>query len=145
MSRLLCSVAVCVLAIEQAIAAPKIEPLRESELDATQFCRFFAIGAGRSVILQMKHGEANMRLDDSFVRMSVKEKNCFRNCVSPGRSGVRVFQLSAPGVTATLSKKVTCGKDAETCGGLEEGKAELAVSTAAGHAVRSVWGEYCDL
>jgi hypothetical protein len=145
MNQLLCCFAACILVTTQAIAAPKIESLREGDLDTSQVCRFFTTKTSKSVVLEMKYWEANMRVDDKPVRLSLTEKKCSKNCDTERRSRVRVFQLSGPGVTATLTKKVTCGKDAEVCGGLEEGNALLAVSTVAGHTVKSVWGEHCDM
>jgi hypothetical protein len=147
MNQLLCTLAACILVATQAFGAPKIESLIERDLDpdASQVCRFFATKTSKSVILEMKYWEASMRVDDKPVRLSVAEKKCLKNCITSGRNRVRVFQLSGPGVTATLTKKVTCGRDAEVCGGFAEGNAQLAVSTAAGHRVTSIWGEYCDM
>jgi hypothetical protein len=145
MNQVLCSLVAGFLLTTQVFAAPKIEPLRKSELGISQSCRFFATKASQSVVLELKHWEANLRVDNRLLRLSVAEKKCSKNCVTARRNGVRVFQLSGPGVTATLTKNITCGRDAEVCGGLDEGSALLAVSTAAGRTVTSIWGEYCDM
>jgi hypothetical protein len=86
-----------------------------------------------------------MRLDDKLALLKVAETNCARNCVVAGGSGERIFQLPGPGVAATLTKQVTCARDAEVCGGLAAGYATLSLSTAAGSTVMRVWGEYCDM
>jgi hypothetical protein len=143
--RLLLSLASCALAATQAIAGPQIGQLRQSDLEPAQFCQFSATRAGRGVVLELKHWEAKLRLNDELVRLSVREQKCLGNCVGPGGSGVRAFQLSGQGVRATLTKRVTCARDAQTCAGLEEGNAKLTVFTSAGRAVASIWGKYCDM
>jgi hypothetical protein len=137
--------AACSLVASQALASPSIGSLAERDLDPPEFCQFFASKARMSVVLELKYWEAKMRLDDKLVRLKVEEAKCLRNCVVPGKSGVRVFRMSAPGVAATLTKKVSCARDAEVCGGLEEGGARLEVSTSAGRTAVPIWGEYCDM
>jgi hypothetical protein len=144
MNLLLYSFAAFSLAASEALAGPIVGSLSESDLSATESCRLLAGEARRSVVLELKDWEAKMRLDDNLVRLRLEEAKCFRNCVGPGKSGVRVFRLSAPGIAATLTKKVSCAKHAEVCGGLQEGTAQLEVSTPAGRTVVSIWGEYCD-
>jgi hypothetical protein len=133
------------LVASQALAGPSIGSLIESDLKAPEFCRFHAGKASTSVVLELKYWEAKMRLDGDLVRLRVEEAKCLRNCVAPGKSGVRVFRMSSPGVAATLTKKVSCARHAEVCGGLEEGSARLEVSTPAGRTVVPIWGGYCDM
>jgi hypothetical protein len=48
--------------------------MRESDLNATQFCRFLATSASGSVVLELKYWEAKIRLNDNLVRLNVEEK-----------------------------------------------------------------------
>lgn len=143
--RLLCALAAGAVSTTPASAGPPIGHLRASDLDATSFCQFSSARARESIVLEINLREARMRIDGSLVTLSVAEKQCVSNCVGPGRSGLRVFQLSGSGVSATLTKQVTCARDAEVCGGLPEGTAQLAVSNAAGQTAMTLWGAYCDL
>jgi hypothetical protein len=137
--------AACSLIASQVLAGPSIGSLNESDLNPSEFCQFTAGRASKSIVLELKYWEAKMRVDGELMRLSVEEAKCLRNCVGPGKSGVRVFRMSAPGVAATLTKKVSCARDAEACGGLEEGGARLEVSTASGRTVAPIWGAYCDM
>lgn len=131
------------LATTAVVAGPQIGNLRDS--DASQYCQFSANRESRAVVLEMKFREARMQLDGKLVSLSVKELDCLKDCVIAGASGVRIFELSGSGVRATLTKKVFCARDAEVCGGLPEGDADLRVSTAAGDTLIRIWSEYCDL
>jgi hypothetical protein len=142
---MLLGVATLSLVALQAIAAPSVDSVTDTDLSSGTFCRFHNKSSSASVVVGLKHWEAKMRLDGELVQLQVEEAKCHRNCVAPGRTGVRVFNLSAPGITATLKKKSTCARDAEACSGLDEGNAELAVSTSTGTKVLPVWGEYCDM
>ena len=97
------------------------------------------------MVLQLRPGEARIELNDVLTVFNVKELDCASSCVSPGHVGTREFQLLAPGVLATLTKRVDCPKDAEVCGGLPAGSAELRISTASGETAVVVWGDYCDM
>jgi hypothetical protein len=135
----------CALASGVVAATPEISAIPQNERDTSQFCAFSANDAAGEVVLQMKYWEASMVLDGQLTKLSVKEQNCTSDCVGPGLSGVRVFLLSAPGVMAKLTKQVSCAKDAEVCGGLPEGAAELQVQTIAGEVSVTLWGQYCDM
>ena len=143
MNRLLPSLTACALVATVVVAGPRISPLREGNISHS--CQFSANDATGLVVLQLNDREAMIHLDGTLTRLSVKEIDCISRCVGPGKEGVRVFQLIAPGVLATLTKSVTCAKDAEVCGGLPEGNAELRVSTESGETAIRVWGEYCDM
>jgi hypothetical protein len=133
------------LIASQALASPSIGSLTESDLSTSEYCQFTVSRGSKSIVLGLKHREAKLRLDGKLMRLSAEEAKCLRNCVSPGKSGVRVFRMSAPGADATLTKNVSCARDAEACGGLEEGSARLEVSTASGRTVARIWGAYCDI
>jgi hypothetical protein len=139
------SMAACSLAASQALAAPSVGSLSASDLHAAGFCRFFADKASTSVVLELQYWEAKMRLDGNLTSLSVEEAKCIKNCVGPGKSGMRVFRMSAPGVAVKLTKSVSCARDAEACGGLQAGRAQLEVSTSRGRKTLPVWGEYCDM
>jgi len=97
------------------------------------------------LVLQWAGTQGTMQIDGHPVALIVKEEQCRKNCVSPGKTGVRVFQFRGEGVRATLRKKLSCARDAEVCSGLPEGSAYLAVSTARGRTELAVRNEYCDL
>ena len=86
-----------------------------------------------------------MQIDGQTEVLAPTEARCTRNCVGPGRRGVRVFHFRNHDVRATLRKRVSCPRDAEVCGGLPEGPARLEVETAKGRIVLSVINSSCDL
>lgn len=145
MKRPFLALAACALAAAADAAGPRLGDLPANDGDAAQFCQFSADDAAGRTVLQINAGAARIVLDGRLIELRVEEETCTRDCVGPGSSGQRVFRLSGSGVLARLSKRVECAKDAEVCGGLPEGPAELRVSTAAGETAMAVWGEYCDM
>lgn len=138
---------VLMLAAKSTFAAPKLDPLRADDRGSFPACSFQRIDPADKhgpVDLELGFYEATIRINGKTLRLSVRERNCRYNCVVPGHSGVRVFDLTGPGVIATLTKVVTCGRDAEACGGLPEGEAILVLGGSSRSASVRVWGKYCD-
>ena len=138
---------VSMFALASAAAAPRIEPLREIDLVASQACHFRLPATRRQngqVVMQWGAGQASMRLDGRLVRLEAEEAKCMSNCVVQGGRGERTFVFTGSGVKATLKKNVACARDSESCAGLPEGTARLIVSMPTGRTVATVWGAYCD-
>ena len=96
-------------------------------------------------MLAWKGTTASMQIDGQPRALDVTEARCTRECVRPGKTGMRVFVFQNQDVRATLRKRIFCNRGAEVCGGLPEGQATLEIKSANGTAVISVQNAYCDL
>ncbi len=85
-----------------------------------------------------------MRVDGQILEMDATEEPCTRNCVSPGRTGVRVVHFWNARARATLRVPSACHKDSEVCAGLLAAQGSLVVYTETGRARHTVWNEDCD-
>ena len=138
---------VLMLAAKLTFAAPKLDSLRANDRGAYPACSFQSIDPTNKhgpVELELGFYEATIRINGKALWLAVRERNCRSNCVMPRHSGIRVFDLTGPGVIATLTKVVTCGRDAEACGGLPEGEAILVLGGSSRSASVRVWGMSCD-
>ena len=127
---------------------PKIAALPEPQVGALQGCQVRATGSSQArgeLVLAWTGTTASMQIDGQPRPLVATEARCTRDCVGPGKSGVRVFLFRNQDIRATLRKRVFCHRDAEVCGGLPAGQARLEVETANGTAVLAVQNSYCDL
>lgn len=85
-----------------------------------------------------------MQVDGRVLTMDAKEAQCLRDCVAPGKTGIRVIHLLSGGVRATLRVPAFCPKDAEVCSGLLAGRGRLTVFAGKRQTTLPVWHEDCD-
>jgi hypothetical protein len=130
-----------------ALAKPSVGAVSEPP-NNTPSCRVYSASEQSTqgqLVLYWSSQAANMHVDGQTLSLTPSELRCRSQCVSPGSSGFRVFQFSNGRVQATLRKRVSCPRDAEVCGGLPEGPAQLTVRSSAGTYQHRVRTEYCDL
>lgn len=148
LQRALCVLVLTTLCAGAAIAAPRIEAIAEPA-DREAGCAFRTIGAqpaGGRLVLFWDAERGTMNVDGKTVALKVTEEPCRADCVTPGKSGARVFRFtsSSDGIQATLRTRAHCPRDAEVCSGLLASHARLAVSSARGKAQLVVRNEDCD-
>jgi hypothetical protein len=130
-----------------ALAKPNVGAVSEPP-NNTPLCRVYLASEQStqgSLVLFWSSRSAHMQVDGHAVSLTPRELPCRSQCVSPGSSGYRVFQFSNGQTQATLRKRVSCPRDAEVCGGLPEGPAQLVVRSGAGTSQHRVRTDYCDL
>jgi hypothetical protein len=130
-----------------AFAGPRIEPLPFKQATLESGCRFLvnAVHDGTPLIVLEWVGQtASIQVDGRLLTMNVKEQQCSRNCVAPGKTGSRVIHFVSGRVRATLRVHAFCPKDAEVCSGLFAGSGHLTVFEGGRHTSLSVWNEACD-
>lgn len=140
------ALAMLVCLSNQASSRPGIAPVPADSL-APDVCRVYHIDSNskqRILVLLWTGSTAEMQVDGRRTVLSVSEAACHRNCIVPGQQGVRRFDFQANGVRASFRKVVHCHRDAESCGVLPEGAAELRVSTPSGTTLLPVYNAYCD-
>ncbi len=131
----------------QASSLPSIGPV-QAESPLPHVCRVYHIDPNsekRILILFWTGSTAEMQVEGRRTVFSVIEAACHPNCVAPGHQGVRRFGFQANGIRASFRKVVNCQRDAESCGGLPEGAAELRVSSLSGTTFLRVYNAYCDI
>ncbi len=129
------------------LAKPNVGAVSEPP-NNTPSCRVYLAGEHSTqspLVLHWSGQTAHMQIDGQTMSLTPREIPCRSQCVRPGKSGYRVFQFSNGQTQATLRKRVSCSGDAEVCGGLPEGPAQLAVRSSAGTSHHRVRTAYCDL
>jgi len=130
-----------------ALAKPSVGAVSEPP-NNTPSCRVYLASEQSTqglLVLYWSSQTAHMQVDGHTLSLTPRELPCRSQCVSPGKSGYRVFQFSNGQTRATLRKRASCPRDAEVCGGLSEGPAQLVVHSSAGASQHRVRTEYCDL
>jgi hypothetical protein len=64
------------VAATQALAAPSVGAMTDTDLSSQEFCQFRTTSSSASVVLGLRYREAKMRLDGNLVRLQVKEATC---------------------------------------------------------------------
>jgi hypothetical protein len=126
-------------------AAPRIEPLREADIDYGCGCSFHIppdLGAKGVAILQWEDGsKANMRVDGKLQKLNVVTKQPATSAMRPEQVGdEEVFELQGGGVSVRAVCTVTevCAAEDESCE-VTIFRAKVTIRTSAGTKVLKTW------
>ncbi len=130
-----------------AVTGPRIDPLPAKPATSESGCRFQVRAAQEEppqTVLEWVGQKASMQIDGRVLFMDVREEQCSRNCLAPGKTGIRVIHFLGGGVRATLRVPAFCPQSAEACSGLFAGRGSLVVFAGGSQTALSVWNEDCD-